>query len=115
MDIQQTAKSIRKLIVGIIISEYALMELSDGSKQELKHRANIAINAAKSVQDYFKYHPQCTPEHRKIFEREFLKNEIYMISELVETVWSFSEDTLEEIIKSIKEQIEATTEATCTQ
>lgn len=99
---EQKLRSIRKLVVGIIITEYAIMELSDGSKQDLKNRANIAIQAAKRVQDYFRFHPQCTPEHKAIFEKEFVKSEIFMLSELLETVWGFSDDTIEEIINAIK-------------
>lgn len=100
--IQQVARSIRKLVIGTIVTEYALMELREDSKQDLKYRANIAIKAARSVQDYFKFHPQCTPEHKKIFEREFLKSELYMISELLETVWGIDDEGLEEIINAIK-------------
>jgi predicted Ser/Thr protein kinase len=103
--IQKTANSIRKLVVGIIISEYALRELSEGSKFDLKNRARIAINAAKRVQDYFKDHPETTPEHKAIFEKEFIKSEIYMLSELMETVWGLSDDSLEEIINAIKGNI----------
>lgn len=102
MTIERTAAAIRKLVIGIIISEYALMELKEDSKQDLKHRAGIAIKAARSVQEYFKFHPQSTPEHKKIFEKEFLKSEIFMISELMETVWGFSDENLEFIIKAIK-------------
>jgi hypothetical protein len=107
MDTDQKAKSIRKLVVGIIISEYALRELVDDSKQDLKQRANIAISAAKRVQDYFRFHPQCTPEHKAIFEKEFVKSEIYLLSELLETCWQFSDDTIEEIIKAIGQNTSA--------
>lgn len=100
--IEQTSKSLRKLIVGIIISEYALRELVEDSKQDLKQRANIAISAAKKVQDYFKFHPNCKPEHKVIFEREFIKSEIYMLSELLEQCWHFDDNTIESIILAIK-------------
>lgn len=107
--IERTAKSIRKLVIGVIISEYALMELREDSKQELKMRANIAIKSAKAVQDYFKFHPQCRPEHKQIFEREFLKSEIFMLSELLELCWGFSDDSIEDIIKAIREAASAET------
>ena len=41
-------------------------------------------------------------DHRSIFEKEFVKSEIFMLSELLETVWGFSDDTIEEIINAIK-------------
>jgi len=101
-EIQKTAKSIRKLVIGVIVTEYALMELREDAKQDLKYRANIAIKSARSVQDYFKFHPQCTPEHKAVFEKEFIKSELFMISELLETVWGIDDDGLEEIINAIK-------------
>lgn len=103
--VQQTAKSIRKLVIGVIVTEYALMELREDAKQDLKYRANIAIKAAKAVQDYFKFHPQCLPEHKKVFEKEFIKSELYMISELLECVWGIDDEGLEIIINAIKENI----------
>ncbi len=101
-EIQKTAKSIRKLVIGVIVAEYALMELREDAKQDLKYRANIAIKSARAVQDYFKFHPQCTPEHKAVFEKEFIKSELFMISELLETVWGIDDDGLEEIINAIK-------------
>lgn len=104
-EMQKTAKSIRKLVIGVIVTEYALMELREDSKQDLKYRANIAIKAARAVQDYFKFHPQCTPEHKVIFEKEFIKSELYMISELLECVWGINDEGLEIIINAIKKNI----------
>ena len=101
-DVSKTAKSIRKLVVGIIVSEFALMEIREDSKQDLKFRANAAINACKRVQEYFLHHPQCKPEVKEIFKREFVKSEIFMISELLETVWGFDDESIEEIISAIK-------------
>ena len=106
----QTAKSIRKLVIGIIISEYALMELREGSKQDLKFRCNAAISACKRVQDYFLHHPQASDEIRQVFKKEFVKSEIFMISELMETVWGFDDNSIEEIIEAIKKHTEESKE-----
>jgi len=98
----ETANAIRKVVVGTIVAEYGLMQIRDGSKQELKQKTNFAINAIKKVQDYFITHPNSTPEHREIFKKEFIKSEIFMISELLEAVWGFSDESLEEIVNTIR-------------
>lgn len=97
-----TANAIRKVVVGTIVAEYGLMQIRDNSKQELKQKTNFAINAIKKVQDYFITHPNSTPEHREIFKKEFIKSEIFMISELLEAVWGLSDESLEEIVNTIR-------------
>lgn len=103
MNIETTASAIRKVVVGLIIAEYGLMQIRDDSKQDLKARTNFAINAIKKVQQYFLTHPNSKPEHREIFKKEFIKSEIFMLSELLETVWGFTDESLEEIINTIKQ------------
>ena len=98
----ELANAIRKVVVGIIVAEYGLMQIRDESKQELKQKTNFAIHAAKKVQEYFITHPNSTPEHREIFKKEFIKSEIFMISELLEAVWGLSDDSLEEIVNTIR-------------
>lgn len=98
----ETANAIRKVVVGTIVAEYGLMQIRDNSKQELKQKTNFAINAIKKVQDYFITHPNSTPEHREIFKKEFIKSEIFMISELLEAVWGLSDESLEEIVNTIR-------------
>lgn len=99
------SNAIRKVVVGLIIAEYGLMQIRDESKHDLKGRANFAIKAIKRVQEYFITSPDTKPEHRDSFKREFIKNEIFMISELVETVWGLSDDSLEEIVNTIRVHI----------
>lgn len=101
----ETANAIRKVVVGTIVAEYGLMQIRDDSKHDLKARTNFAIKAIKRVQEYFITSPDTKPEHRESFKREFVKSEILMISELLETVWGLSDDTLEEIITAIKSNI----------
>ena len=98
----ELANAIRKVVVGTIVAEYGLMQIRDESKQDLKARTNFAIKAIKRVQEYFLTHPNSTPEHREIFKREFIKSEIFMISELLEAVWGLSDDSLEEIVNTIR-------------
>jgi hypothetical protein len=104
-DRQQLAKSLRKLVIGSIITEYSILEIKDNTKQDLKFRANRLLQASKSVQNWFLFHPDSTPESKKVFTTEFLKSEIYLISELLELVWGIPEDNLEEIIKTLREHI----------
>ena len=103
MNESSVATSIRKIVVGLIVAEYGLMELKEVSKYDLKSRVNFAITAIRKVQAYFLTHPDSKPEHREIFKKEFIKSEIFMISELLETVWGFSDDSLEQIINAIKQ------------
>lgn len=104
-DIQQTAKSIRKMVIGAIVVEYAMLEIKDQTKQDLKARANNLIKASKSVQNWFLFHPQSTDTHREVFKKEFLKSEIYLLSELLELVWGVGEEDLENIISELKKCI----------
>ena len=98
---EEIADAIKKIVVGLIISEYGLMLLKDVSKQDLKFRTSGAIAAIRRVQDYFLHHPDSKPEHKEIFRREFLKNEIVMIAELLTTVWGLGEESIDEINKAI--------------
>jgi hypothetical protein len=100
--IQQEAKAIRWLVVGSLIAEYGAMLLS-ADRGELKMRANAVIRDSRGVQNYFRYHPKCSPESKKIFETEFTKNEIIAIAELVEVVWGFDEQSIEDVIKAVKQ------------
>ena len=98
----ETSNAIRKIVVGTIVAEYGLMQLRDESKHDLKARTNFAIKAIKRVQEYFITHPDTKPEHRASFKREFIKSEIFMLSELMESAWGLNDGTLEEIVNTIR-------------
>jgi len=100
--LKKTADSIKKIVVGLIIAEYGLREINDTSKHDLKQRTRTAINSILSVQNYFLHHPKSTKEQIEIFKKTFIKNEMFMLSELVTTVWGLDDDSLEEIINAIK-------------
>ena len=89
---QTIVSAIKKIIVGLIIAEYGLIQLKDATKQDLKSRTNAAINL-----------------YRKVFEKEFLKGEMVLMAELFETCFGFNEETLEIIINSIKNSTSAAT------
>jgi hypothetical protein len=103
-----TPNIIRKMVVGTIIAEYALIELKDQTKQDLKQRTNTAISSIRKVQDWFLHHPENGIKYHSIFKQEFLSGKILLLSEIIETVWGLTEDDLEEIIKQLKSNIHAT-------
>jgi hypothetical protein len=106
---QTIVSAIKKIIVGLIIAEYGLIQLKDATKQDLKSRTNAAINSIKQVENWFKYHPSVNSLYRKVFEKEFLKGEMVLMAELFETCFGFNEETLEIIINSIKNSTSAAT------
>jgi hypothetical protein len=101
---QEQAKAIRMLVIGALVCEYAVRWLPP-QKNELKMRANAVINASLKLQNYFIGHRNSTQENREIFKREFMKNEVVLISEILETLWGISENDLEEILNVLKEHI----------
>lgn len=111
-DMEETAKSIRKIVLGTIIAEYGLLEMKDQTRHELKQLANNALTAIKRFQNYFITHENCSQQTREAFKKEFLKNETFMLSELLEAVWGLSEDDLEIIINTIKENTDVTDSST---
>ena len=74
-------------------------------------RANAAIRDSRKIQDYFRFHRQCTPANKAIFEKEFLKQEIIAMAELLETIWGLDEDSIVEITNAIKQNIQQVEDA----
>lgn len=102
--IEDTAKAIRWLLIGGLLCEYGARMLPS-SRGELKMRTNAVINFSKRLQEYFVHHPNCSQENKKVFLKEFSKNEVVLIGELVETVWGIKESDLENIIDTLKKHI----------
>jgi hypothetical protein len=101
---QETVKALKWVAIGSIISEYGALLLPQ-SRGEVKMRVNGMINASKKLQSYFVNNHQASPEARSSFKTEFSKNEIVLISELIETVWGIPEADLEAIVNTLKENI----------
>ncbi len=106
MTIKETANTIRVMLTALIIAEYQLIRLKDGTKNDLKMRVGNAISSCRKVQEYFITHNSTTPENKEIFKQQFLSNEIVLLSELLETCFSLDEESLENIISSIKQALE---------
>lgn len=106
MTIEEKAQIIRLMITGVIISEYALLSLKDNTKQDLKARVNIAINACRGVQKWFTCHEQSDSKTAKLFEKQFNSNEIVMLTELLQTCFPLDEHGISEVIKAVREAIE---------
>lgn len=100
--LKATADSMKKVVVGLIIAEYGIREMQENAKYEFKQRTKIAIKSILSVQNYFLHHPETSPQIKEVFKKYFVKSELYMLSELILTVWGFDDKTLEEIINAIK-------------
>lgn len=103
--ISEQARAIRWVAIGCIIAEYGA-RLLPATRGELKMRANAVVNTSNALQRYFLHHPNAKEEQKRIFKAEFSKNEVVLLAELLETVWGISEDNLEEIIKTLKENIQ---------
>jgi len=100
-NISEQSKAIRWCVIGSIICEYGAMQL-DGAKHDLKHRANNVISWSRKVQDFFKFNPNTNAAFLDIFKKEFSKNEIIALAELLEACWCIDEDGLEYITNTIK-------------
>lgn len=107
-DVNKSASVIRRMVTGSLIAEYALIELKDQTKQDLKKRTNDAITSIRRVQDWFLHHPQAGAKYHKIFKQEFLSGKMILLGELIEAVWGLSEDDLEDIISQLKKHIDGT-------
>lgn len=103
---KEVANLIRRMMVGSIIAEYALIELKDRTEQDLKQRGNAAIKAVQHVQSFFMNHPKAGEQYRNIFKTEFLKPQLVLMAELIETVWGLSEESMEDIINQLKNHIQ---------
>ncbi len=98
-----TAHQIRLMATAIVIAEYALIGLVDGTKQDLRVKVQNAINSCRRVQDWFITHPNSKPEVSTTFKQQFLGDEIVLLSELLTTCFGMDAEGLEEIIKAIKQ------------
>ena len=102
----EIVKAYRKLLVGILTVEYALSEIKDDAFYDLKYRINKALKACKEVQSHFTNHPTINAAQREVFKREFYNSDIFMLSELLETVYGINDEGLEIIINAIKTQLQ---------
>lgn len=101
---KQQANAIRWIVIGSIVCEYGAMQLPS-LRGELKLRANAVVNFSRKLQQYFLHHPSASAESKDIFKKEFYKNEIVLLGDLLETVWGISENDLENIITTLKGHI----------
>jgi hypothetical protein len=102
--ITEQANAIRWIVIGSLICEYGAMQLPF-TKGELKQRANSVINFSRKLQQYFLHHPNASEESKEVFKKEFLKNEIVLMGQLLSLIWGISEKDLEEIIRVLSENI----------
>lgn len=100
--LNKNAAAIRLMLTANVICEYALLKLVDGTKQNLKMRVKNAISSVRLVQDWFTTHENASQATKEIFRNQFVGDEIVLLSELLETCFGMSEDSLESLIDDIK-------------
>ena len=98
--IQKQADNIRLVITAITIAEYGLIGIT--GHQGLKLKVSNAINACRRVQDYFSHHPDASEEIRGTFKKEFLSDEIVLLTELLKSAFVLDAESLETLIDEIK-------------
>lgn len=106
MNQAQAVSAIKKMVIGCIIAEYGARQMMDSTKYELKQRVNNVIKSVVSVENWFVHNQYSNPEYREIFQQQFKGNEVMMLAELFDTVFGLSEDSLDEIIKVLKKNIQ---------
>lgn len=106
MDQKQAVSAVKKMVIGCIIAEYGSRQMLDSTKYELRRRVNNVIKSVVAVENWFIHNQYSNSNYREIFQKEFKGNEIMMLAELFDTVFGLSEDSLEEIIKVLKKNIQ---------
>lgn len=106
MNQAQAVSAIKKMVIGCIIAEYGARQMMDSTKYELKQRVNNVIKSVVSVENWFVHNQYSNSEYREIFQQQFKGNEVMMLAELFDTVFGLSEDSLDEIIKVLKKNIQ---------
>jgi hypothetical protein len=105
MDRKSTVSAIKKMVVGCIIAEYGARQLVDSTKYDLRNRVNLVIKSVQSVENWFLHNGNSNDNYREIFKKEFSGNEVMMLAELFDTVFGLSDDSLDEIIQVLKNNI----------
>jgi len=103
---ENRAIEIRTLVTAIAIAQYQLIALGDNIDADLIRRVKNAISSCKSVEKYFTKNHKYTPETRETFKQEFLSGEILLLSELLKTCFSLPEESIEDIINAVKQNIQ---------
>ena len=105
MDNKLVVSAIKKMVIGCIIAEYGARQLVDSTKYDLRNRVNVVIKSVKSVENWFLYNENSNEAYREIFKKEFKGNEVMMLAELFDTVFGLSDDSLDEIVQVLKNNI----------
>lgn len=104
-DINTEAGALKKIIIGSVIAEYGALQMLDNTKFDLKQRTTQVISASKNVQNWFLFHPLSNGKYNAIFKKEFNKNELMLLSEIVEKLYLLDEDGLDEVLKALDASI----------
>jgi hypothetical protein len=102
MENNEAVDAIKLMILGSLLAEYGARLIVDDTKQNLKYRIKCVLNAVRNVELHFINHNNTTPEYREQFKRAFNKNETVLLADLNLLCWQLNEESIEEIINSIK-------------
>lgn len=111
---KEDINSVKKVIIGSIIAEYGCLEMVDGTYKEIKMRVNKIKNACMELQRHFTHSHVSSNTYREVFKKEFIKSELYLISEIVSLIYGLSEDDLESILNAIKNNVNESKKAVST-
>lgn len=95
-------KANRLVIIGSRIAQQGCTYYKDFYAGELKHRVNILDTAAKNVNNIFLNNGKNSDDKREKMKEELKSNEIFLISEIVNYLSFFDEDSLENLLNEIK-------------
>ena len=84
------------------MAEYGALLLKDRSKFELKQRVGLLKKQSENVQNWFILNHKTDIAKNEAIRNEFSKSEIYLMSEILNVISYFTEDTLEEILDQLK-------------
>jgi hypothetical protein len=95
-------KAVKFIAIGAIMAEYGALILKDRSKFDLKQRVNILKKQSDNVQNWFILNKSVDANKNEAMKSEFSKSEIYLMSEILNVISYFTEDTLDEILTQLK-------------
>lgn len=98
----RVAEAMKKVLLGHLISEMGLNQLPIPFDQKITNYLLDAGKAIKGLQNLYTRHPT----QGKLFEQNFTANKNVLIAEILGTLYPLHEDYLEDILESLKRNID---------
>jgi len=106
MTIEEQGKIVRLILTAVLIAEYGLISLNGNGDDKLLLRIKNALAYCRNVQGFFINNPNASAETKAIFKQSFLGNEVVLLTELLELCFPMKEESIQDIVDSIKRYIE---------